>query len=122
MKTTDKHFKIFQKECQKWIDIFELNNWHVRYEHKKLEGREAQMDKNISSYNTTICLNLEIQYGSFKETNTLSEYLKKLAKHEVLHILLGRLSYAGESRDYTTRDMQAAEEELVIKLIKIIKE
>ena len=33
MKTTKKHFNIFKKECRKWVDKFELNNWEINFKH-----------------------------------------------------------------------------------------
>lgn len=52
---------------------------------------------------------------------SLNEYIKYLAKHEVIHCLLGRMSTIGQSRYISSAEYREAEEELVKKLEKIIK-
>lgn len=120
MKTNKKDFEVFRKECRRLIDKWELNGWSVRFEHKKIGDREAAMHRDGSSHNATIALNTELEWGTFKEEKRKVEYLKELAKHETLHLLLGRLSYCGECRWVTDNEYDEAEEELVRKLIKII--
>jgi len=120
MKTKKKDFDIFRKECRRLIDDWELNGWSVRFEHKNIGNREAAMSVNGEDYNATIALNTELEFGSFKEEKRKIAYLKELAKHETIHLLLGRLSYCGECRWVTDSEFNEAEEELVRKLIKII--
>jgi hypothetical protein len=120
MKTKKKDFDIFRKECRRLIDSWELNGWSVRFEHNDIGNREAAMQRDAVSHNATIALNTELEFGSFKEEKKKNEYLKELAKHETIHLLLGRLSYCGEYRWVTDSEYNEAEEELVRKLIKII--
>jgi len=117
MKTTKKHFDLFKNECLYWIDKLELNNWDVVIEHNSLEKGNANCWSRVEGYVASITLNIE--WEGIKPLNT--ETIKRTAKHETIHLLLARLSNYAKSRDYTTDDCYEAEEELVWKLVKIIK-
>ncbi len=122
MKTTGKHFNIFRDECERLAKEWQLNNWCIAYEHKKLETNEAQMVRDADDYTATFAFSTEISYGDFKINISLNDYIKELARHEVIHLLLARLGFIGGARWATVKEYVAAEEELVIKLLKIIKD
>ena len=118
-KLTNKHFAIFKAECRKWVKEFELSNWSVIYEFKKLDDMDACLAR-AENYNATISLDIEID-TNFDYDMTLDDYIKQCAKHEVLHLLLGRVSLIAKSNGYTNKDFAEEEESLVRKLIKIVK-
>ena len=118
-KTTKKEFEIFKSECQMWIDKFELNNWSVFYEWKGLDS-DAYSVRDISNHNATIGFSTSIS-NDFDMGMNRVEYIKYCAKHEIIHLLIGRLACYGYSKDYTTGDIEESEEELVIKLLYILK-
>ena len=120
MITTKAQFKLFKKECQKWIDRFELNNWSCVYEFKKLINNDAQSLVSGDVYNATIALDKDIE-TDFDRNMTDNEYIKEIAKHEIIHLLLGRFGYNAHERFITKSEIIEAEEELVRKLLKIIK-
>ena len=121
MKTTNKHFQIFQKEVHRLFDLYELNNWDLRFEHKSLGTADARANFNLKQYAATIALGTNISFGGFKEEMKIEEYIKECAKHEVLHCLVARVSNLARERFIDSEEFYSAEEELVIKLIKIIK-
>lgn len=117
MKTTTKHFELFKSECKKWINKFELNNWDILIECHSIKVGNAQCWTDIEGYVGSITLNTE-----WKGIRPLDkENIKKCAKHEVIHLLLARLSNYAKSRDYTEKDCYEAEEELVWKLFNMIQ-
>ena len=119
MKTTKKHFELFKSECQKWIDIFELNKYKVAYEWKDLEV-EATINAQEDGVTTTIGLGKDIGYDEFDYNMSLKEYISSIAKHEVIHLLLSRFAWNATGRYISRDEMQEAEEELVRKLENII--
>ena len=121
MKTTQKNFYLFKQECQKWIDRFELNNYRVVYEWKDLKKSDASMNSQQSSMNSTIALSKNIGFDGADYNMSQNEFIKSLAKHEIIHLLLGRYVWCAESRFIITNEISESEEELVRKLEKIIK-
>lgn len=120
MKLQKKHFELFKKECQKWINILELNHYCIGYQHTELEKNYAESIIRGDTYIVTFVLTTEIDMN-IDRNKTLDELICELAKHEVLHCLLGRFSTNAHSRYINQNELLEAEEELVIKLEKIIK-
>jgi hypothetical protein len=121
MKLKEKYFELFKVECLKWIKIFNLNCYRVRFEFKDCKDADAQSITDSHSYVCTIALNINQNYGEFKETQSLNDYIKYLAKHECIHVLLGRISTTSSARFISKDELTEAEEELVVKLSNIIK-
>ena len=116
-KTTKKDFELFKKECKKFIDLFELNNWSIVFEHSNKKGMLASCVTDISSYRTVISFCKKWDDSIEKMTKSS---IVKLALHEVLHLLLARMSDYGNSRFLNRDELIEAEEELVNKLINIL--
>lgn len=118
MKTTDKHFKIFKKECERLIKEFGLIGWEVCIVHQETSKNSfADFQPDLVGKVATIRLNTEWD-------NTIKplteQALKVSAKHEVIHLLLARLSVNAQCRFLTSDDLTEAEEELVRILEKLI--
>jgi len=117
MKLTKKHFKIFKEECNLFINKLGLTGYEIYYEFKELEDEEgASIQVNDEGRIATISLN--INHNNNKDT--LIEGLKNYAKHEILHLLLSRFSYYNYSRFVDKNSIKEAEEEIVIKLLKLL--
>lgn len=116
MKTTKQQFKQFKEECKKWQDKFELNDWKIYYQHVSYDGGYAQIHKNSNNRVATIFFNGELE--NKEEYNNLN--IKEIAKHEMIHLMLARLSEIGVARFISEDETIEAEEELVQKLINII--
>ncbi|MCR4284975.1 MAG: hypothetical protein NUV97_02925 [archaeon] len=112
-KTTKKDFDLFKKECKYFIDIFELNNYKIYFNHKVFDNEDAaNCVVDTTSYTAWLSLN--------KEQTANNEDIKGFAKHEVIHLLLGRMSNQGYARFISKAEIEEAEEELTRKLEKII--
>ena len=117
MKTTQKDFELFKKECKKFEKKFGLDEWHIDYYWEKFEPNNAvaktQMD--LLAKSASVTLNKEI--GDKLQFNLL-----QVAKHEMIHCLLGELSELAWSRFVTRDEITSREEGLVRKLEKIISD
>lgn len=119
-KRTIKDFNIFKSECNKLLKEYGLNNYTVVYQFGGIEDRAASSLTDSSAYNATLALGDKYEDRVDRQMTNV-EFIKQLAKHEVLHVLLGRFSMYACSNDYTLQDKEDAEEELVARLINIIK-
>ena len=119
IKTTDKHFKFFVERCRHYARVFELGDWDISFTHGgENEGslattRYAQMDCRATIYLTK-------EWKFAKEDAPIEGELNQTAKHEMIHLLLGRLVGNGETRFVSKDDFDESEEALVVKLSKII--
>jgi len=117
MKTTKKDFELFKNECQKWVDRFELNNWKIYYVHEKLKDTYANIRFDLNGRVASIQFNTE--WDMFGVDNMI-EGIKETAKHEIIHLLIARITEIAEARYVTDSEVGEANEELVRKLEKII--
>ncbi len=116
MKTTKQHFELFKSECRKWEKRFGLDGWSILYQHEKLDDNSlAKTSINVDGRVVNIILNKDWQ----DEPLNL-QAIKDAAKHETIHVLLGRLSGNAAYRFTSKIELLESEEELVYKLEKII--
>lgn len=118
MKLTEKHYKLFQNYCFEYQKKFELMNWNIAFEFKKLGDGRAQAAFDLEAHNVTLGLNTEWNETVVKYSD---EKLKDTAKHEMLHVLLARLGELGQYRYVMQRELVAAEHEVIQKLLVLIK-
>ena len=82
MKTTRKHFEIFKKECEYWIDKFGLKDWDIAFEHKSGDNlASARWDIHAR----WCIIKLATDWEHIKPTDY---ELKSTAYHEVVELLL----------------------------------
>ena len=119
MTITRKQFELFKSECKKWEERFKLDGWEIIYYHKKYEPDNsiAQSNFTLSAKSVSVTLNKEVE----DELGYNTAGIKETAKHEMIHVLLGVVSELAYTRFTTKDELATAEEELVNKLIKIIK-
>lgn len=117
-KTTTKDFILFKKEAAKWLKQLGLEHWNVKYQWENLDEYNLDggmtMDSNSVGY-ATLSLDTEID-----DCHTPFD-IKTTAKHEVMHLLVRRLSEAAYYRYSSKDEIYNAEEELVNRLAHIIK-
>lgn len=118
MKLKKTHFEQFKKHCNYYIKKYELNDWNVVYEFKKLEDTYAESKYSFDSHGATITLANE--WGD--DMPFSQEELKSTAKHEVLHLFLGNLTCLAYARYTSAKDLMGAEHGIINKLIKFLPE
>lgn len=114
MKKKTNNFQLFKRECEKWIKTFGLNGYDIEIVHGKSDDFDGPYAEVQSDYNATIT------WQDYKEHPCNSQNIKDGARHEVVHVLVGRLSCAAYKRWVTKAEVYEAEEELVRKLCKLI--
>lgn len=89
MKTTKKHFEIFQKEAEYWIQKFGLLDWQIYFLWEvEDENNKAECESNPSAMNATLFLTKE-----WPAVETLNEAeIRRNAFHEVCHVLLAPMN------------------------------
>ena len=102
-------------EFKKWFKYYQsrfgLLGWDVRFEQKKLKDSYATISPNLDGMTALVTLDIE----------TSAKEIKASARHEALHLLIGRLSGNASYRYASKEDMYETCEELVNKLCKLIK-
>jgi len=121
MKTTKKDFKLFKSETERLMKEWELSNWHPAWKHEELANANAVTKTDGDNYNVTFYFSTDIDFDKFILRQSKKEdFIRRLAKHEVIHLLLGRVMHCADARWCTDSEMNEAEEELVRKLEVII--
>lgn len=120
MKTTKKHFETFIAEVKRLMDKWELNNWQVAFEHKKMNTCNAKIRPQLCNYKASFAFSTDNDFDYVNHGCNKTEYIKRIAMHEVIHLLLSRLSVVGQSRYITDAELEEAEEELVHKIMHIL--
>jgi hypothetical protein len=113
-KLTKRDFDYFKKCCLYYITKFELNNWTFRFDStmsKESEG--ASITRTIDNCQADIHFDQNYKYENEEE-------IRKSAKHELLHCLVGKLYLLGKYRFAQENEFEREEEELIHKLEKII--
>ena len=115
-KTTPKHFELFKKECLKWINVLGLNDWEMDYTHKDIKS-EWRSWVAYDVINRIATINLEISWDDNKPTDNL---VKRMAFHEVLHLLFADISALVNSRTVTQKMLDMCEHKLIRILENIL--
>jgi hypothetical protein len=104
MKTTKKHFELFQKEAAKWIEYLGLKGWRVTFRHYYLSGSRAEIHSD-SLADRSVSIFLSTDWGNDLVTDS---NIKRSAFHEVCELLLLRIYSMAVDRDST--ESQVTEE------------
>ena len=110
-----KDFELFQTEFRKWQQKFGLTGYKVYFKYEPMEGF-ADIKINQGEMVVTVKLNSNLP-DKAKPFNDI----KQNAKHEALHLLVGRLEQDGRYRYSSENEIYEATEELVYKLEGLIE-
>ena len=115
MKVPRKDFELFKKTCLSLQKEWGLTGWELTFHFSSLlsENQAACIDKDLEAHNTTLTLSSEVPAHCKSDP-------KGHAKHEMLHLLLARVSEYGKYRFLTSYQQGEAEHELIQQLMKII--
>ena len=109
-------FELFQQEFKKWQYRFGLTGYKVYFKHEPLDGSFASINVNQGDMIATVRLN-----STLPDKDKPFRDIKRSAKHEALHLLVGRLEQDGRYRYASESEIYEAGEELVNKLEELIK-
>ena len=115
MKTTKAHFKLFADEAKRCVSRWGLNDWDVSCYHMPLQdGRLAETRTQGRPAIAMVVLNTEWN------DPISAEELRKTARHEVTHILLGRLTGMAHERFVQEEEVIACSEQTVNRLERLL--
>jgi histidinol phosphatase-like PHP family hydrolase len=115
--TTKQHFEIFKKEFMYWQETFGLVGWNFDFEHKKSERNKADCAPDLDGRFCVVTLSKTWEGGIEEVTN---ERVREVAKHEAVHVLLARLTTYARVRYISKKELDEAEEKLVVILTKLL--
>lgn len=113
----NKDFELFQSEFKKWQQRFGLTGYKVYFIYEPVENAFANIQINQGSMVVSVKLNSKLS-----DENKPFKDIKKSAKHEALHLLIGRLEQVGRYRYSSENEICEATEELVFKLEDLIND
>lgn len=119
MKTSQKHFEIFEKEVKHWVKEFGLTGWQIYFRHGGTDkGSFAGCSSNLAGKAATFFLakNWDDVIVPLTEKN-----IKKSALHEVIHLVFARLSALNSARYVSEDECTEAEEEVVNIFMNYLK-
>ena len=115
MKTSKKDFKVFVRECEATLDLLSLRDWRVVFLHQDevdcLGWCRTDVEGKVSS------VGLCKDWGNWKPTR---DEIKRVAKHEILHVLLADLTQCGKLRQSTDEDFSTAQHAIIRRLENIL--
>ena len=111
----NKDFKLFQKEFKKWQEKFGLMGYTIYFKHEPLDGAFADIEIRQGEMVASVRLS-----NKLTDKNKLYRDIKMDAKHEAIHLLVGRLSENAGYRYSSKAEIYEATEELVNKLVTLI--
>ncbi len=114
MKTTTKDFKVFMDECERLVVLLGLRSYEVRYIHMKLDNARAtaSIDYNAGLAQVKFGLDWDDKAGS----PICVDAIKSAARHEIAHVLIGRLHCIAGSRFVSENEITEAVEEIANRL------
>lgn len=115
MITTTKHFQTFKNECLSFQNKWGLTGWELFFEHIKLDGIYATVDMDLATRNA------RLEFAKDWPDNKITdEIIRETAKHEMIHLILGRINCLSRARYTTEAEINEANEEATKLLEKII--
>lgn len=116
MKTTKADFEKFKDYCIEAIQKFGLLEWSVHYAHEHLDNDYASTAWKLSGGVATITLST---YWDDLRPKT-DETIRRLAYHEVMHILMAPLIAEAEDRYTNQTAVDIAEHAIIRRLENVI--
>lgn len=108
-------FELFQQYFKEYQKKYGLLGYRVYFKYEPLEQSFADIKINLTEMVATVRLNSKLPAKDKPEKS-----IRRSAKHEALHLLVGRLEHNGRQRYIAENEMYETTEELVQKLEGLI--
>lgn len=95
MKLTEKHLKVFKQATAKWQTQLGLIGWHITVEWEKSDDDSALAITRLNVKSHIAYITLVRTWPNDEDSSP--EHMEELAFHELLHVLLGDLTYIGDN-------------------------
>ena len=117
-KTTKADFKLFKRECEKWIDIFGLHGYEFRYSHENSEESDTLADVVWETVHRSSHI---VLYENWPDCYEKDDYQIRLcAFHEVFHVFIGKLSNLAKARYIKEREVEEEEHAIIRTLERVL--
>ena len=116
-KRGSPNFTAFEREARRLQSLRGLNDWHLYVLHEPTQNKDAVANCNAVSTKRVATLRLNSK-NKDRERKWIGP--EEAARHEMVHVLLGEFSCIAGSRCVTSDEMEAAEEALVQRLIRLL--
>jgi len=111
----NKDFELFQSEFKKWQVKFGLTGYKVFFKYEPIDSCFA--DTKIAQGDMVVAVRLN---SNLPDIDKPHKDIKRSAKHEALHLLVGRLERDGRFRYSSSEEIYEATEELVNRLENLV--
>lgn len=112
-KTTKEEFAEFKAECERLIPLFDLCSWTIDILHEPLgPGNCGLAECNSTGRVARVTLTNVIEDDRIDRIYKLGGGAKATARHEMTHILLGRIEYISNCRFCQEEEISDALEHL----------
>ena len=118
MKTTKADFELFKRECQKWIDRYELNQYTFYFSIGETEGGLASYSVNVEAQAIEIIF--EKDWGDAVEGVNKNKSIKEIAFHEITEILISPLRILAEDRNFSEEKLEEETHRIIHKQQKVL--
>jgi len=119
MKLTEKDFEVFKEHFNGYVEKFGLTGYQIYFDFSVLKESSESSFASITSDSLSMIANVE--YNKFIPQEAIKNInIKKTAKHEAIHLLLGKLDNLARARYVTPPEIRTEVEELVNKLTDLI--
>ena len=108
-------FELFQREFKKWQQHFGLTGYKVYFKYEPIDSSFADIRINQGEMVATVTLN-----STLPDKDKPFKDIKRSAKHEALHLLVGRLEQNARFRYSSENEIYECVEELVFKLEELV--
>jgi len=117
-KITDKQFKVFESEANKWVEYLQLKDYHLMITKEDLEDDDvcATCTVNIDNANAHI----RIQDKIAEDEYCTDKAIRQVAKHEVLELLLAEVWQIGQKRWANIEEFDRAKHRVISRLVNVL--
>lgn len=102
LKTTKKHFALFRRTFRYWQNKLNCSDYLVWFEHVKLDDASANIHVDYNTKAATVRL-----------ATVIYSPIEDIARHEALHLMMGKYSHLANKRYATSEEISEAEESIV---------
>lgn len=115
MVKNNEDFELFQKVFREYQERFGLQGYRVYFEHEPFDDDFARISVDMDNMTATVRLNSRLP-----KRQELAKDVRRIARHEALHLLLARLRSLALERFVTASEVQESSEEVVHRLEELI--
>lgn len=115
MKTTKQDFDKFKSFVLEWQNTLGLTDWHIYFNHTKLDNSFADTACSASGRGVMIRFST-----SWEDRPVVDKELRECALHECLHIVTAELLNEARARFADEYTLEAAEHSVVTRLTNVI--